>query len=138
LVVAGPILGAIGMFFYARMQGFVELSHEFIMLAFPLTIGVAVVWLFIRLGILRDLKLAATGLAPRNGIPHHGILFLIGACHLLLFGCCIYQSWTLADPKYGTLSARMWFFESLVNLLLLSGIYLYTRIERGFSNQIEV
>lgn len=137
LVILGPLLGAVCMSVYARMKGALELSHCFLSLALPLAIFVAAAWVFIRLGILRDIRLAATGLPPRNGIPHHGILFLVGSSHLLLFGCCLYQSWMLAAPKIGTLSARMWFFESLVSLLLVLGIYLYTWIERGYSNQIE-
>ena len=137
LVAAGPVIGALCMFFYAGMLGAAELSRCFIMLALPVSVVAAAAWFFIRLGILRDIKLASTGLSPRNGIPHHGILFLVGACHVLLFACCVYQSWMLTAPEYGTLSARMWAYESVVTVLLFFGIYLYTRIERGFSNQIE-
>lgn len=137
LAVAGPVIGAVCMFLYTGMHGSAELSRCFLILAFPVAAFVAALWFFIRLGILRDIKLVIKGLHPRNGIPHHGLLFLVGACFLLLFGCSVFQSWKLTAAEFGTLSARMWSFESLITLLLIAGLYLYTRIERGFSNQIE-
>lgn len=138
LAVAGPVIGAVCMFLYTGMKQASALSHTYLMLAFPAALAVGALWVFIRMGILRDIKLVKKGLPPHNGIPHHGILFLVGACFLLLFGCSVFQSWKLATTEFGTLSAKMWFFESLITLLLILGLYLYTRIERGFSNQIEV
>ena len=137
LVVAGPVIGALCMALYAGMKQASALSHAYLILAFPVALAVGILWVFIRKGILRDIKLVKEGLPPRNGIPHHGILFMVGVCFLLLFGCCVFQSWKLAAVEFGTLSARMWCFESLITLLLIAGVYLYTRVERGFSNQVE-
>ena len=137
LVVVGPIIGALCMALHAGMKQASALSHAYLILAFPVALAVGILWFFIRKGILRDIKLVKEGLPPRNGIPHHGILFMVGVCFLLLFGCRVFQSWKLAAEEFGTLSARMWSFESLNTLLLIAGVYLYTRIERGFSNQIE-
>ena len=136
-VVAGPIIGAVCMSLYAGMKQIPALGHAYLILAFPVALAIGVVWFFIRKGILRDIELINKGLPPRNGIPHHGILFLVGTCFLLLFGCSVFQSWKLTAREFGTLAARMWFFESLITLLLISGVYLYTRIERGFSKQVE-
>ena len=117
----------------SNYQGLEELSRSFYLLTVPVTLVTAFIWFVVRLGISRDLRLVANKLRPKNGIPHHGLLIVVAISQCLLLGVNFYQSYALLDPSQGTLAARMYAYEMLRSILTAVGIYIYAKVEKGFS-----
>jgi len=69
---------------------------------------------------------------PRNGIPHHGVLILMGAQFLLatgLWGAQCIVSLTIGQQT----SAIIFGVANIVTCFLLIGaVWLFTRLERGY------
>ena len=81
---------------------------------------------------------AKGGLPLRNGIPHHGMLLLVGSQFLVLFA-----TWAAAEVlaiNLGLQGGALAFGLTIVasNFLLTGAIWMICRIERGFSNKIDV
>lgn len=131
-----PLAGAGFMIWYCRRGGMPATAEVFAHLALPAAVGVLVFWGLVRMGIRRDIRRVRRGEPPKNGLPHHGLLMIFAATHLLLFACTVYQSWMTAVPEDGTGSGWMWFYQMMVNAVLVALLYLYLRIERGFSTTL--
>lgn len=131
-----PVAGAGIMVWYCNHLRLFATGAVFAHAALPAAAAVLVFWWFVRWGIGRDIGRAVRGETPKNGLPHHGLLIIFAVTHLLVFGCTVYQSWMTAVPEDGTMSGWMWFYQMMVNAVLVALLYLYTRIERGFSNTL--
>jgi MFS family permease len=106
-------------------------------LILPLAIMVLFCWLFLRRSICRDMAAARGGLPLRNGIPHHGMMIVLGSKFLLAIGiwvcqvvCCIVLNLQSGSVVFGIASVAS-------NFLLITLLYVMCRVERGYSVTID-
>ena len=133
-------LSALGMpimmwWLYSRQAAFAFKWYG--MAALPLSVLVLLFWIIIRRSICRDMAAARNGLPLRNGIPHHGMLILLGSKYLLAIVvwvcqavCCIILNLQSGAVVFGIANV-------LTNLILIGLLYMMCRIERGYSITID-
>lgn len=94
-------------------------------------------WVVLRRMILRDMAAAKAGAPLRNGIPHHGMLIVLGSKFLLAGGIWVCQVLVAVslDMEQGAIVFGI--ANGLTNCLLMGTLYLMCRIERGFSIDID-
>ena len=80
---------------------------------------------------------AKTGAPLRNGIPHHGMLVVLGSKFLLAAGVWICQVLVtvLLNMEGGAIVFGI--ANGITGFLLIGTLYLMCRIERGFSVTID-
>ncbi|MCE9613890.1 MAG: hypothetical protein K8T26_06405 [Lentisphaerae bacterium] len=94
-------------------------------------------WLAVKRGIRRDMAAAAIGGTLRNGLPHHGMLMVLGSKFLLAAGIWVCQ---VASAMVLNLERGAVVFgvaNGITNLLLVGTVLLMCRIERGYSTTID-
>ncbi len=112
---------------WASRRGMPELSGQLFAWAFPCQLGVVALWLWVRHGILRDLKKVRRGETPRNGIPHHGLLLLVAIRQLVFTVLSIYQILVIgADGGFAFMMA-----DIVTSLVMVLSLYAVARMERG-------
>ena len=107
-------------------------------LVIPAALASVVCWLWLRRIICRDMKAAATGAPLRYGIPHHGMLLLLGIQYLLLIGIWIAEMVITVNLRNEGGALAFALVRVGLNFLLIGCIWLICRIERGYSTQIDV
>jgi hypothetical protein len=127
LLVASGI--GITLYFFRRyaLAGEAAVGRLFLELGLPAALGIAVVWLLVRRGIVRDLRRCRAGQPPKNGIPHPGLLLCVLLIHAVGNGLCAYQ---LPAVESG---AAIYFLlnQHLCLLAVVLSIGLIARMERG-------
>ncbi|MHB9139925.1 MAG: MFS transporter, partial [Victivallaceae bacterium] len=103
----------------------------------PLCVAGWLCWIVLKQKIRRDMAAAETGSALRNGIPHHGMLIILGSKFLLAVGVWICQVLVTVFLNMESGSIVFGIANGLTNLLLICTVYLMCRIERGFSVTID-
>jgi len=73
----------------------------------------------------------------RNGIPHHGMLIILGSKFLLAVGVWVCQVLVTVSLDNESGSVVFGIANGLTNFLLIGGLYLMCRIERGFSVTVD-
>ena len=106
-------------------------------LVLPLTILVWYWWVVLKKSIYRDMAAAREGKPLRNGIPHHGVLVLVGSQYLLLFGVWVAEVVVSISMSMETGALAFGITRVVTNLLLVGSIWLFCRIERGYSTRID-
>lgn len=106
-------------------------------LLWPLSLLAWYSWARVKRSIVADMAAAKAGRPLRNGIPHHGMLVLIGSQYLLLFGIWIAE--VVVTVRLGMPNGALAFGVARVitNFLLIGAVWLICRIERGYSNEID-
>ena len=109
--------------------------HAWLLL--PASILVWIYWIAIKRGIRRDMERARAGEAPRNGIPHHGVLVGTALHYLLLLS--IWMAQVFIAVKLGMESSAVIFTlgNLVTNLLLVATVQVLCRVERGFSTRVD-
>ena len=103
----------------------------------PLCISGWLCWIVLKQKIRRDVAAAKTGSLLRNGIPHHGMLIILGSKFLLAVGVWICQVLVTVFLNMEGGSIVFGIANGLTNFLLICTVYLMCRIERGFSITID-
>ena len=103
----------------------------------PLCITGWLCWVVLKHKIRRDIAAAKDGSPLRNGIPHHGMLIILGSKFLLAIGIWVCQ--VLATVYLNMENGAIVFgiANGLTNFLLICTVYLMCRIERGFSVTVD-
>ena len=103
----------------------------------PLCISGWLCWLVLKQKIRRDIAAAKDGSPLHNGIPHHGMLIILGSKFLLAIGIWVCQ--VLATVYLNMENGAIVFgiANGLTNFLLICTVYLMCRIERGFSVTVD-
>ena len=110
-----------------------EIAALFIELCGSLAVAGAVIWFIIRTKIMKDVKRVLNGLAPKNGIPHHGMILLVVPYFIVNTLLNIYYIYDL-PPKNGA------YYMALIcgiNIVLAFVIYLLSKMEKGISTTVE-
>ncbi len=103
----------------------------------PLCIAGWLCWAVLKHKIRRDIAAAQSGSPLRNGIPHHGMLIILGSKFLLAIGIWVCQ--VLATVYLNMENGAIVFgiANGLTNFLLICTVCLMCRIERGFSVAVD-
>ena len=146
------LLGSIGFYFYAIKRGAAGCAGNFLLWTVPAAIVYLLVWALVRFLLLRDIRRVKTGKKPLNGIPHHGVLIVVGVKHVMLTGLAVYQTWLAVDWAVVQISGQnlsepisnmttgaplLWLCEITTGIVLAFLFYLVCRMERGFSEELD-
>ncbi|MFA6100628.1 MAG: hypothetical protein WCV67_11285 [Victivallaceae bacterium] len=103
----------------------------------PLCIIGWLCWMVLKQKIRRDIAASKSGSPLRNGIPHHGMLIILGSKFLLAL--CIWVCQVLSTVFLNMEGGAIVFgiANGLTNFLLICTVYLMCRIERGFSVTVD-
>jgi MFS family permease len=107
------------------------------LLVLPLSILAWWCWTVLKKSIYMDIAAAQEGRPLRNGIPHHGVLLLVGSQYLILFAIWIAETVVSVSMNMETGAIAFGITRIVTNFLLIGAIWLFCRIERGYSNQID-
>jgi hypothetical protein len=94
----------------------------------PVSFLPLLVFLWMARGVTRDLDLMYRHETPKNGIPHHGLLFLCAILAVGMSGIGFYQSFSVLNEP--ALATRFWILESVILVGILLMILLTMRLER--------
>ena len=87
--------------------------------------------------IRRDVAAAQAGSPLRNGIPHHGMLIILGSKFLLAVGVWVCQVLVTVSLNMENGAIVFGIANGLTNFLLIGTLYLMCRIERGLSVTVD-
>lgn len=116
---------------YVKEQMFA--FHWYGMLVFPLSIAVGLFWRWRRRELRRDMNAAEMGKPLHKGIPHHGMMILIGSQYFLLLGIWGVELWVSITLHMQGGAIAFALAKVFSNFLLVSGVWLMCRMERGYS-----
>jgi MFS family permease len=94
-------------------------------------------WMVLKQKIRSDVAAAKEGSPLRNGIPHHGMLIILGSKFLLAVGIWVCQVLVTVSLNMEGGSIVFGIANGLTNFLLIGTLYLMCRIERGFSVTVD-
>ncbi len=94
-------------------------------------------WIVLKQKIRHDVAAAKAGSPLRNGIPHHGMLIILGSKFLLAIGVWVCQALVTISLNMEGGSIVFGIANGLTNLLLIGTLYLMCRVERGFSVAVD-
>ncbi|MEI8244200.1 MAG: MFS transporter [Lentisphaerota bacterium] len=103
----------------------------------PLCIGGWLCWIVLKQKIRCDVAAAKSGSPLRNGIPHHGMLIMLGSKFLLAVGVWVCQVLVTVYLNMECGSIVFGIANGLTNFLLIGALYLMCRIEHGFSVTVD-
>jgi hypothetical protein len=103
----------------------------------PLCIAGWLCWIVLKKKIRCDVAAAKTGSPLRNGIPHHGMLIILGSKFLLAVGVWVCQVLVAVTLNMESGAIVFGIANGLTNFLLIGTLYLMCRIERGFSVTVD-
>ena len=104
----------------------------------PLCIGGWLCWMVLKQKIRCDVAAAKDGSPLRNGIPHHGMLIILGSKFLLAVGVWVCQVLVTVTLNMESGAIVFGIANGITNFLLIGTLYLMCRIERGYSTSIDV
>lgn len=124
------------MWFMYRQQAMTSLKY-FIFMILPLSCTAWFYWQWLKKGIRGDMKRAQNGEQLRNGIPHHGMLIIVGIKYLLALGLWCVQ--VIISIKLGMeLGAIVFALANVMtNFMIIGTIHVMLRVERGYSTTID-
>jgi len=120
---------------YAKQQMFAFKWYGLAVL--PLCLAGWGCWIVVKQKIRRDMAAAKTGSPLHNGIPHHGMLIILGSKFLLAAGVWICQALVTIYLNMESGSIVFGIANGITNFVLIGTLYLMCRIERGFSVAID-
>jgi len=103
----------------------------------PLAVLTWIVWKAQKRSIRRDMNAAMNELPLRNGIPHHGMLIILGTKFLLAFAVWVCQVVVTIMLNNENGSIVFGIANVVTNIMLIGILYLICRIERGFSVKVD-
>jgi len=103
----------------------------------PLEILGLFCWIILKRKIRNDMMAAQKGLPLNNGIPHHGMLIILGVKFLLAVGVWICQVWVTLSLNMERGALVFGIANVITNFLLVGIVYLLCRFERGYSITID-
>ena len=107
------------------------------MAVLPLCISGWLCWIVLKQKIRRDVAAAKTGSLLRNGIPHHGMLIILGSKFLLAVGVWICQVLVTVSLNMEVGALVFGIANGITNFLLIGTLFLMCKVERGFSVTVD-
>ncbi len=132
LMVLTLLLALFWTIWYWRL-GQLDDAKRYIWLCVTLSGGGLLLWIWIKGGIMRDIKRCLSGILPHNGIPHHGMLLLVLPYYIVNTLTTIYYIIDLPTAN-GTYYLALFCF---INIVLVSVVYILTRMERNIVTTVE-
>ncbi len=103
----------------------------------PLALFALSAWWMLKKGIYSDMAAARDKKTLHNGIPHHGVLIVIGSNFLLAVGIWFCQIFSALSLNLESGAITFGIANGITNLLIIGALYLICRIERGFSITVD-
>jgi MFS family permease len=106
-------------------------------LLLPFSLSVIFFWVRLKNGILADIDRVRRGEMPKNGVPHHGVLFIAALKFLLalaIWGMQVIVSINLSEQMDAVIFTVA---SIIVNFLVIGAVWVLCRVERGFSVTID-
>ena len=103
----------------------------------PLCIAGWLCWIVLKRRIRGDIAAAKTGDRLHNGIPHHGMMIILGSKFILAVGVWICQVLVTVSLNMEGGALVFGIANGITNFLLIGILYLMCRIERGFSETVD-
>jgi MFS family permease len=103
----------------------------------PLSILGWICWMILKQKIRGDVAAAKAGSPLRNGIPHHGMLIILGSKFLFAVGIWVCQVLVTVSLNMESGAIVFGIANGITNFLLIGTLYLMCRIERGFSITVD-
>jgi len=103
----------------------------------PLSVLVLLCWIVFRRALCRDIAAAKNGLPLRNGIPHHGMLMVLGCQFLLSIGIWVCQVWSSIVLNNQSGAVVFGIANVVTNIALIVVLYLMCRVESGYSVTVD-
>lgn len=100
-------------------------------LLLPLSLLAWFYWTLVKRSIRRDMKRIHNHEPPCNGIPHHGMLVVVGVKFLLALGLWIVQIFITVNMNMDVWAIVFGIANIITNFMLVGIIQLMSRIERG-------
>jgi MFS family permease len=119
--------------------------HKHAMVAFfwslslllPLALAAWLCWKIVERNIRRDIERSVKGEPLRNGIPHHGVLIVVAVKFLLAGGLWIVQVIISINLNLESSAIVFGLANIITDFLLIGGVALMARVERGYSQKID-
>lgn len=115
------------MYFKKCMTAF----NYFGVLLLPLSVVAWLWWKYLEKNIRNDMQRIHSGRTPLNGLPHHGMLMVISIKFLLAVGLWIAQVIIAVNMNMNFEAVIFGLGNVVTNFMLISCVWLFTRIERG-------
>lgn len=106
-------------------------------LLLPLSVAAWFCWRWVEHGIKRDMRAVRNNTALHNGIPHHGNLMSVAVTFLVALALWITQVVTAVNLHLETGAIAFGIANVTINFLLIGGVWLMCRIERGYSTRLD-
>jgi hypothetical protein len=125
------------------MMWWMQTKHAFFafkwygLLVLPLSVMTCCWWIVLKKSIYTDIAAARAGSPLRNGIPHHGVLLLVGIQYFILLAMWAVQVVVSISMNMETGALAFGITQVVTNFLLVGAIWLFCRIERGYSVKID-
>jgi hypothetical protein len=103
----------------------------------PLCLAGWLCWIILKQKIRRDVAAAKAKSLLRNGIPHHGMLIILGSKFLLAVGIWVCQVLVTIALNMESGAIVFGIANGIANFILIGMLYLMCRIERGFSITVD-
>lgn len=131
LIMAASSLGILPLLWWMYSTHATNALFWYGALLLPLALVAWFCWARLEASIRQDMQRCRNNEPPRNGIPHHGVLILMGAQFLLAVGLWVAQCIVSLAIGQQT-SAIIFGVANIVTCFLLIGaVWLFTRLERG-------
>ena len=106
-------------------------------LLLPFSLAVIFFWVRLKNGILADMDRVRRGEMPKNGIPHHGVLFIAALKFLLALAIWCMQVIVSINLSQQLDAVIFTVASIIVNFLVIGAVWVLCRVERGFSVTID-
>jgi len=131
------VLGLIPLMWWIYSRQAMTAFRWYCILILPLSLVVGLLWSRVRLGIAADMARAQRGERLRNGIPHHGMLIILGSQYLPALGLWVFQVVIAINLKMEHGAIVFGIANVITNLLLVGAIRLLAGTERGYAVRID-
>lgn len=121
------------MFFNKNMLAFKW--YAFVVL--PVALLAWGLWMLLRRKISSDILAAQENRPLKNGLPHHGMLIMIGIKFILLLGLWLAQVLSALYLKLESGAIVFGIANGVTNLMIIGCLYLMCRVEHGYSVTID-
>ena len=127
------IIGAAVICFRAGQLDQISVAKRICYAVFPCQALMTALWIFVRIGILRDIARCLRGEQPKNGIIHHGMLLFLAVRQFITTGTMLGMAWFAAGNSIFIFLLT----DTITNIILIGILYLLTRMEKGIVSQVE-
>ena len=107
------------------------------MLLLPLSVAAWICWNYVKNGIKRDMENARCGGTLRRGIPHHGMLMVVGISFMLALVLWVAQVVISINMRMEQAAVAFGIANVATNFMLIGITQLMTYVERDYSTTID-